>query len=108
MTLDCVVLSFGTKTQTCIHRVTSKFGGDCCKPRQIKPYRVLSRRPAYFFFRASRCVRLSTDLSDGTAAALCVRTSSPVACWHCLNETEEAVGWSKVEMGKEEGARRAE
>ena len=84
MNLDCVVLSFGTKTQTCIHRVTSKFGGDCCKPRQIKPYPVLSRLPAFFFLS---CVTVrATDLSDGTAAALCVRTSSPVACWYCLNE----------------------
>ena len=47
----------------------------------------------------------ATDLSDGTAAALCVCVSSPVACRHCLNETEEAVGWSKVEMGKEEGSK---
>ena len=64
-------------------------------------FRIVGRNGKIYPFFLSR----ATDLSDGTAAALCVRTSSPVACWHCLNETEEAVGWSKVEMGKEEGSK---
>ena len=86
--------------------MTSNFGGDCCIHKATKTIPRFVTTSGIFFLS---CVTVrATDLSNGTAAALYVRTSSPVACWHCLNETEEAVGWSKLEMGKEGGARRAE
>ena len=73
--------------------------------RRILEYESEGKKTQFFWKLSSLSLSgvRATDLSDGTAAAVCVRTSIPVACRHCLNEMEGVVGWSKVEMGKEEG-----